>query len=223
MKKLIKCICIFALIFINVYIHLFSFNKTFIDILLITFTSIYCLFSGKESFPYKEDTFRYIFIYIFWNMNYLAFIKHLSSLDSLINTLLFKNVFIDILAVLAISNILLLIIKQKRILNIIFSCIFIILFIFLKNYIFIYVSIFLIGNILKIKDLFSVRTNIFKIIDYTSIGILIIHKLLLFLLIDSKVISSNISDFIGSIVLIYVIGFTLSYYIKQFPIIRNII
>ena len=223
MKKLIKCICIFALIFINVYIHLFSFNKTLIDILLITFNSIYCLFSGRESFPYKEDTFRYIFIYIFWNMNYLVFIKHLSSLDSLINTLLFKNVFIDILAVLAISNILLLIIKQKRILNIIFSCIFIILFIFLKNYIFIYVSIFLIGNILKLKDLFSVRTNIFKIIDYTSIGILIVHKLLLFLLIDSKVISSNISDFIGSIVLIYVIGFTLSYYIKQFPIIRNII
>ena len=92
-----------------------------------------------------------------------------------------------------------------------------------KNNIFIYISFFLIGNTLSIKDLIGIRTNIFKIIDYVNIGILISHRLVLFLLIDSKVISSSISDFIGALVLIYVIGIAISYYIKVIPIVRDII
>ena len=223
MKKLIKCVCIFALIFINVYMHLFSYNNTLMDILIILFTSLFCFISGKESYKDTFNTIKYIIIYIFWNMNYLVFVRHFSSLDGIINTLLLKTVFIDILAVLAISNILLLICNRKKFINIILSFILLILFIFLKNNIFIYTSFFLIGNTLSIKDIIGIKTNIFKIIDYVNIGILISHRLILFLLIDSKVISSSISDFIGAIVLIYVIGIAISYYIKVIPIVRDII
>ena len=223
MKKLIKCVCIFALIFINVYMHLFSYNNTLMDILIILFTSLFCFISGKESYKDTFNTIKYIIIYIFWNMNYLVFVRHFSSLDGIINTLLLKTVFIDILAVLAFSNILLIICNRKKFINIILSFIFLILFIFLKNNIFIYTSFFLIGNTLSIKDIIGIKTNIFKIIDYVNIGILISHRLVLFLLIDSKVISSSISDFIGALVLIYVIGIAISYYIKVIPIVRDII
>lgn len=223
MKKLIKCLCILALITINVYIHLFSYNELLINNLIILFTLIFCLLLGRDSYSYKKHTIKYVIMYIFWNMNYLVFIKHLNTIDSLINTLLFKNVFIDILAVLAISNIILLITKTNRISKLIISCGFILLYILLKNNIFIYTSILLIGNILPIKDVIPIRTNIFKTIDYLNIGILIIHYAVLFLLLNSQLIHSNISDFIGTIVLIYVIGISTSYYIKVFPIIGEII
>ena len=215
--------CILALISINVYIHLFSYNELLINNLIIFFTLIFCLLLGKDSYPYKLNTIKYIIMYIFWNMNYLVFIKHLNTLDSIINTLLLKNVFIDILAVLAIGNILLLISKTHNYLKIIISCIFIILYIIFKNNIFIYTSIFLIGNILNLKDMMYIKTNIFKIIDYSNIGILIFHYIILFILLESKIINPSISDFIGTIVLIYVIGISLSTYIKIFPIIGEII
>ena len=223
MKKIIKCLCILALIAINVYIHLYDYNELLVNNLILSFTLIFCLLLGKDSFAYRPDAIKYILIYIFWNMNYLVLIKHFSSLDGIINTLLFKNVAIDILAVLAIGNILLLIINHRQILNIIFSIIFLILFIIFKNTIFIYVTVFLIGNILKIKDLFAVRGNIFKTIDYLSVGILIFHKIALYLLINSNIIKSTTSDFIGTIVLTYIVGIVISYYIKAYPIIREII
>ena len=223
MKKIIKCVCILALISINVYIHLFSYNELLINNLIIIFSLIFCLLLGKESYPYKSNTFKYIIIYIFWNMNYLVFIRHLSTLDSFINTLLLKNVFIDILAVLALGNILLLFTKTNNYLKIILSFIMIIMYLLLKNNIFIYTSIFLVGNVLKLKDIIDIKTNIFNIIDSYNIGIFIIHYIVLFLLLNSRLINPNLSDYIATIVLIYVIGIPLSAYIKVFPIISEII
>ena len=223
MTKLIKCVCILLIISINVYIHLFSYNDILINLLITTLSLIFCFLLGKESYPYKTYTFKYLIIYIFWNMNYLVFIKHLNTLDGIVNTFLFKNVFIDILAVLALSNIILLITKNNNYLKLILSIIFIILYIILKNNIFIYVSIFLIGNILKLKDTISIKTNIFKYLDSLNIGILIFHYLILLILLSNQLIHPNISDYIGTIVLIYVIGISTSIYIKLFPIIGEII
>lgn len=223
MKKIIKFLCIFALIFINVYIHMFPYNKSLVDILIIIFTSIFCLLLGRESYCYKHDMIKYIVIYIFWNMNYLFFVKHLSTLDCFINTLLFKNVFIDILAVLAIGNILLYIFKLNKNLNILFSIIFIILYIIFNINVFIYVSIFLIGNILKLKDLIGVKGNFFKIMDNLNIGILILHKLVLYLVLNSNFITPTISNFIGTIVLIYVVCTAITFYVKAYPLIGDII
>ena len=223
MKKIIKCICIFALICINVYTYLFSYNEFITNNLILLFTLIFCILFGNESYKSYTSTLKYIIAYIFWNMNYLVFIKHINTLNSFIDTLLFKNVFIDILAILAIGNIILVIINNKKILNIIFTILFIILFIILKNNIFIYIVAFLIGNIIKLKDSINIKTNIFKIIDYSNIGILVFHYIILFLLIKGNIIHPNISDYIGTIVLIYIVGISTSYYLKLFPIIRNII
>lgn len=222
MNKLIRIFSILVLIFISVFSSLYSYNSFLINILIIVFSSLFCFFTGRDM-DSNDFSFKYIILYIFWNMNYLVFIKHLGTLNSFINTFLLKDVYIDLLATLAIVNIILLILKDKKLIKLIMSILFLICSIIFKNNIFLYVFITLIGNLCTFKSLFKIYNPIITTLDYLDISILILHRIFLFLLIDNKVISSNISDLLGTIVLIYVFGFCISYYLKIFPVIRKLI
>lgn len=223
MNKLFKVLSILTLIFISVFTNLFNYNKDIIKILTIIFTCIFCFFTGRTSYNDKRIRNKYIIIYLIWNMSYLTFTNSLKDINNIINTLLLKEVYLDILPTLAISYIILSITKNNKIYKYISIILLGTLFIIFNNYIFLYSLIFMIGSITTFK-LKNINNKILDLIDYTNIGIYILHKILLYLLINLNIISFNsISDLIGSVVFIYVIGFIISYYLKMWPLIRNII
>ena len=218
MNKLIRMLCLFSLICISVYTSLFRYNDVLINNLIIFITLTYSFFIGTESNPSKKSAIRYSIIYIFWNMNYLIFIKGISTLDGFISTLLLNNIYLDVLAVLAIGNIVILITKKNKYLNLILSIIALIAFILLKNYIFAYISIFLIGNILEFKNTSKNTNNFIDTFSSVHLSIYIIHKIFIYALLEMNLITASISDLIGTVVLIYVLGFCFCYYIKMFRI-----
>lgn len=223
MNKLFKVLSILTLIFISVFTNLFDYDKDIIKILTIIFTCIFCFFTGRTSYNDKKIRNKYILIYLIWNMSYLTFTNSLKDINNIINTLLLKEVYLDILPTLAISYIILSITKNNKIYKYISVILLGILFIIFNNYIFLYSLVFIIGNITTFK-LKNINNRLLNLIDYTNIGIYILHKILLYLLINLNIISFNsISDLIGSVVFIYVIGFIISYYLKMWPLIRNII
>ena len=218
MNKLIRMLCIFSLICISVYTSVFKYNDLLINNLIVFITLVYSFFIGTVSNCGKKNMIRYIIIYIFWNMNYLVFIKHINTTDSFISTLLLNNIYLDILAVLAVGNILLFITKKNKYLKLIFAIISMIGFMLLKNYIFTYISIFLIGNILKFKNVSKNTNNFINTFASLHLSIYIIHKIFIYLLVENKIITASITDLIGTIVLIYILGFCFCYYIKMFRI-----
>lgn len=223
MSKLFRTLSILALIFISVFTNLFNYNKNIVNILIILTTCIFCFFKGKDAYDDKSIRNKYIILYLIWNMSYLTFNNSFKDINNIIDTILLKRVYLDILPTLAISYIILSISKNKNIYKYIFILLLITLFIIFKNYIYLYSAIFIIGNLCTFK-LKKINSKVLNLLDYTNIGIYILHKILLYILLTTKIISyGSISDLFGTIIFIYVIGFIICYYLKLWPIIRNII
>lgn len=188
----------------------------------IIFSSIYAFINTKEQNG-KYVFIRYIFMYFIWNMTYLT-ITNINDIDNIKSTILFKNVYIDLLASNFISYTILYFTKNNKIINIIFSLIFIIISIYLKNPIYLYVSITIISKITKDIKFKSINNKFLDIINNYSLGIYIFHIFLLKIILKLNIINyNNISDLIGSIIFIYIIGIIISYYFKILPILRKLI
>lgn len=223
MNNLIKVLSIFFLIFISLFIRTFNHNEFIFNIFITALSAIYIFFKANNINNERHYVTKYILIYFIWNMTYLSIKHSLNDFNNLIDTLLLKNVYLDILPSLALICIFIKISNNKKYLNVIFSLVFLILFIFTKNNIFLYSAIGITSNIINLS-LKYINNKFLNTISEYNLGIYIFHKEFIRILLAFELLKyNNFIDLIGCLILIYMLCTIMCYFIKRIPIIRNII
>ena len=234
MKTIIKFLSLFGLILTNYINLLFSIEKTIIIILNIIFISLFVFIEGNKIKTFnkkiwlKNYILKYVILLLFWNVTYLVikqglFINNKEFFEIAIDTILLKNIIFELFKILIICYLFIPLVN-KKIFLIIAEIISIILLLIFKDFIFIYISIFILGMLLNSIIIKNSKNKILNIINDHSDAIYIFHIFLIQILLILNIISkNNISDLIGALVLTYLIGTLSSIYFKFLPIIRNLL
>lgn len=226
MNNILKTISILVLVIITLLSALFNINNYLILALEIVFSSIFIFYIGKESNK-KKGFIKFFIIFLFWNITYFVikngiFISNDKLLDIIVNSILLKNIYLNILPAIAFGYLLNIFTFKKKYINIVFQIILIILAIYLKNIIFLLCAVFLFGRLFKNKNI--IHTSFFDFFNNINFTTYILHKFILELLMFLNIIKTNsISDFFGSLIIIYIISLIFRYFMIYLPIIKNLI
>lgn len=228
MNNIFKTISIFAVVLITIISTLLKINNHIIFILNIIFSSIFLFYIGRES--KKQNGFlKYMIIFLFWNITYYVIkngviISNDKLLDILKNSVLLKDVFLNILPAIAYGYFLSIFTKDTKSISIVFQIILVGLSIYFNNEIFFLCAVFLFGRLFNNKKKLDIDNNFFDFFNNFNFTIYVFHKFILDLLIYFNIAKyGSISDVFGSLVIIYIISLIIGYYLIHLPIIKNLI
>lgn len=228
MNNIFKTISIFAVILISIISTLLKIDNIFIFILDIIFSSIFIFYIGREN---KRHTgfLKHMIIFLFWNITYFVIkdgfiISNDKLIDILKNSILLKDVFLNILPAIAYGYLLSIFTNEKISTSIIFQIILVGLSIYFSNEIFFLCAVFLFGRLFDDRKKLDINNSFFEFFNNFNFGIYIFHKFILDLLIYFNIAKyGSISDVFGSLVIIYIISLIIGYYSIHLPIIRKLI